>query len=133
MSDKPRGGMAYIPHDYFSSIGDGKIDSKWASAAEELRKLASQFSVERRQDHENKFMFRIVAVQKKRSDKPIIPMHINFDMHTQTMQQQETQAILSAFDKLDALVEKCDRLEHERDLWREEAERWRDIVMKKED
>lgn len=123
--------MAYIPHDYFSSIGDGKIDSKWASAAEELRKLASQFAIDCRQDLENKFMFRIVSVQKKREGKPIIPMRINFDM--KTMQQQETQAILSTFDQLDALVEKCDRLEHERDLWKEEAERWRAIVMEKED
>ena len=116
MSDELTGGKAYV-----SSM-------TWAAAAEELRRFASQFSIERRQDLENKFMFRITAVQKKRSDKPIIPMHINFDMHTKTMQQQETQAILSAFDKLEALVEKCDRLEHERDLWREEAERWRKIA-----
>jgi hypothetical protein len=105
----------------------------WAYAAEELRRLASQFTIERKQDLENKFMFRIVSVQKKRTDKPAIPVHINFDMHTKTMQQQETQAILSTFDQLDALVEKCDRLEHERDLWKAEAERWREIAMTKED
>jgi hypothetical protein len=130
MNDQPRGGLAYIPHDYFSSIGDGKSPSPGViAAAEAIRKLASQFTIERRQDAENKFMFRIVKVRKATDHKPTIPMHINFSM--QTIQQEETQAILSVFDQLEALKLKCDKLEHERDLWKEEAERWR--AIKKED
>jgi len=110
----PRGGEAYT------------------NAAEQLKQMCRNFEVkkERLQGSGEPGHFILRIHKKTKNPCEEIPIATWGWQNRLTLREEETQAILSMADQLDAAQERIKKLEVDVQRWKDEAERWRKIQMR---